>query len=68
MCCIHQIGGNEAVSPSQLGANFQKFAEAAVKAASEESGKTDSEFAAAISQTLQSLSEGAENLQVSSKL
>lgn len=55
------LDGSEGVSPDQLGANFQKIAEAAAKVMSEDSG--DADFSAAISQTLKNLSEGAENLQ-----
>ncbi|XP_066991160.2 peroxisomal biogenesis factor 19 [Anabrus simplex] len=55
------LEGAEGVSPDQLGANFQKIAEAAAKAISEDSG--DADFSAAITQTLKNLSEGAENLQ-----
>jgi hypothetical protein len=60
-------GGNssETVTPDHLGANFQKIAEAAAQAITDEAGASDGEFASAISQTLKNLSEGAENLQVS---
>lgn len=54
---------SDSISPDQLGANFQKMAEAAAKAMADEAGGGDSEFAAAISQTLKNLSEGTENLQ-----
>lgn len=59
---LSQGGNAETISPDQLGTNFQKLAEVAARAMTEEGG-TDSEFTAAISQTLRSLSEGAENLQ-----
>jgi hypothetical protein len=60
-------GGNpsDTPTPDQLGANFQKIAEAAARAVTEEGGASDDEFSSAISQTLKNLSEGAENLQVS---
>jgi hypothetical protein len=60
-------GGNssDTATPDHLGANFQKIAEAAAKAITDEPGASDGEFASAISQTLKNLSEGAENLQVS---
>ncbi|KAJ4443310.1 peroxisomal biogenesis factor 19 [Periplaneta americana] len=54
---------SDSISPDQLGANFQKMAEAAAKAMADEAGGGDSEFAAAISQTLKNLSEGTENIQ-----
>jgi cell division ATPase FtsA len=60
-------GSNPSDEPDELGANLQKIAEATAKAITDE-GSDDgggSEFAAAISQTLKNLSEGAENLQVS---
>ncbi|KAJ9595728.1 hypothetical protein L9F63_013091 [Diploptera punctata] len=63
MQAILSQGGNETITSDQLGANFQRFAEVAAKAMTEEGG-TENEFTAAISQTLKSLSEGAENLQV----
>jgi hypothetical protein len=60
-------GGNssDTPTPDHLGANFQKIAEAAARAITDEGGTCDDEFASAISQTLKNLSEGAENLQVS---
>jgi hypothetical protein len=60
-------GGNpsDTITPDQLGVDFQKIAEAATKVITDETGGGDTEFAAAISQTLKNLSEGAENLQVS---
>ncbi|KDR12308.1 peroxisomal biogenesis factor 19 [Zootermopsis nevadensis] len=56
---------SDTLTPEQLGANFQKIAEATAKVITDE-GSSDgdgSEFAAAISQTLRNLSEGTENLQ-----
>jgi hypothetical protein len=53
--------------PEQLEANLQSVAEAAFEAISDEASGENSEFSAAISQTLKNLSENAENLQVSSR-
>lgn len=61
---LSQSGNSsDIVTPDHLGANFQKIAEAAAKAITDEPGASDGEFASAISQTLKNLSEGAENLQ-----
>jgi cell division ATPase FtsA len=60
---------SDTLTSDQLGANFQKIAEATAKAITDEASVDGggSDFAAAISQTLKNLSEGAENLQVSKR-
>ncbi|XP_063244439.1 peroxisomal biogenesis factor 19 [Bacillus rossius redtenbacheri] len=59
---LEAIDSDEGLTPAQLAAQIHKLAEVAGSTLGENEGKDDTEFSAAITQTLKSLSEGRENL------